>query len=246
MSKASPLNKVQRLALAADVAPRLRTDVERLRRRPVFLYNQHSEAKETTGTTTGDVAVMGLLATAKIELDVTEGVRPERVPCRNCGRLITVYGKGGVIPKLCQDGCDKECDICQGPVTIGGACKAARKGRRARCAACARKIAGARLAASLTSEERSALAKKRLSKLTDEQRKAIGARLQATLTPEHKAAGQRALAAMTAEQKAKQKRGVQAYQAAITPEERAKRARKAWATKRARKARSRTVSEGAA
>lgn len=85
-------NKAERLAVAAAVAPVLRSSDAKKRR--VTLYNQ--ETGSITGYTTLDKAQEGILATAKIELAVQDDVRPKKNFCALCGKVMPVQTTGKI------------------------------------------------------------------------------------------------------------------------------------------------------
>lgn len=136
--------KAERLAVAAAVAPVLRSQSERSARRVVKVYDQKT-GDVVRHATLADVQ-RSLLETAKIELSVTEGARPTHVACEFCGRIIPV-GKGSV-PKSCRGGCDRQqtcagwgpsegrCMEVPGPLAFKPAHVRMRNGGPWRCKAC--------------------------------------------------------------------------------------------------------------
>ncbi len=81
---ALPMNKAERLALAAEVAPTVRATPEKTRHRVVTVYNQ--ETGEIVGYTSGEEALKGLVKRIGVEFDVS-GKRKERLICQSCGTL---------------------------------------------------------------------------------------------------------------------------------------------------------------
>lgn len=138
------MNKAQRLALAAEVAPSLRAQSERASRRVVKVYDQATGAV-VRHATLADVQ-RGILETAKIELECGEGKKPTHVPCELCGKPIRA-GKR-VSRKTCRGGCDRQ-QTCAGakgqrcdaypPEHAWSRCAVARRnGAPWRCARCTR------------------------------------------------------------------------------------------------------------
>lgn len=79
----APANKVERLALAAAVAPVLRRQTESTKSRRVKVYSQET-GEVVTEATLAEVQA-GILATARIELDTAEGVEETHRECALCG-----------------------------------------------------------------------------------------------------------------------------------------------------------------
>jgi len=92
------MNKAQRLALAADVAPSLRAQSERASKRVVKVYDQ-ATGEVVRHATLADVQ-RGILETAKIELEVGDGKRPSVAFCELCGRALPVRQRG-TVAKTC-------------------------------------------------------------------------------------------------------------------------------------------------
>lgn len=125
------LSRAQKLALAATLAAQLRAAS---RSRRVKLFNQHTG--EVTREMTLVEAQQGILRTLSIEIDVGDGVRPEVIACRACGRPVPV-GRGP-IPKVCLNGCRDTCASpgCENTVSRSGARRAALRGAPALCRSC--------------------------------------------------------------------------------------------------------------
>jgi hypothetical protein len=99
-----PRNKAERLALAGAVAPAVRSAADRLRARRVTLYSQEAFDKGgvrldevVTGYTTADKVIESHLERQKIEIDVSDGVRPDVVVCELCGRVVRTLPFGPVL-----------------------------------------------------------------------------------------------------------------------------------------------------
>lgn len=114
------MTKANRLALAGVVAPVLRSQDARTARRRVKVYDR------ATGEVVREISLVeaqkGLLATAKIELEVQPDERPTHVSCELCGRVLPVE-KGRVPPKACRSGCDRQ-QTCAGWGPTEGLCDA--------------------------------------------------------------------------------------------------------------------------
>lgn len=92
------LNKAERLAIAAYVAPRARSKGEVKRSRPVGLLGKD-------GSVTGYMALAdvapGLARKKGIEIQTVDGVRPKEAVCAANACIFRVPDKGG-IPKICD------------------------------------------------------------------------------------------------------------------------------------------------
>lgn len=112
----APANKVERLALAAAVAPVLRRQTESAKARRVKVYSQET-GEVVTEATLAEVQA-GILATARIELDTAEGVKDTHRECALCGVPFSLCGKNGMT---------KACDRCRLGQTVcaGDGCDAA-------------------------------------------------------------------------------------------------------------------------
>lgn len=97
-------SKAERLAVAAIVAPAVREAART--RRPVKTLDRDGKVARVVDI--GDV-VAGVLATRKIELEVQEGVRPISIDCEMCHRKVSVQQNGGLIPRVCRNGCLLKC-----------------------------------------------------------------------------------------------------------------------------------------
>lgn len=128
MSDEPKMRKVDRLAVAAAVAPTIRGQSERTKNRRVAVVDKDGNVMRYT--TLGEVQ-KAALETARIELAVQDGVRPRSRPCVRCGALVTV-AKRGSIKKIC-DGC-----LYQACIACGR--KLSRRARKCRhCAGTAKK-----------------------------------------------------------------------------------------------------------
>jgi hypothetical protein len=230
-------NKAERLAVAAAVAPSLRSQDDKTKQRRVALVD--ASGKVTGYTTLGEVQ-KSLLKARAIELEVADGVRPKEVLCRACGKTVKVP-KGGFVPTVCREGCARECNDCGKSLPSDTLRRAARAGRTPRCLICSsaaktpeqRSEAGRRRCA-MTPEQRSEIARRRNAAMTPEQRSEIARRANAAKTPEQRSEiARRANAAKTPEQRSEIARR---RSAAMTPEQRSDAARKASETRRANKA----------
>lgn len=136
------MKKVERLSVAAAVAPVLRGQAEAVKKRRVKVYVQ--ETGEVVGEITLAEAQAGILATARIEFDTAEGVKETHRECAGCGKPFALEGHGNRI-KTC-DGCRTRQTKCAGDgcdaVPPGNAfipsLVAKRKGKPWTCRACQR------------------------------------------------------------------------------------------------------------
>lgn len=104
------MKKVERLSVAAAVAPVLRGQAEAVKKRRVKVYVQ--ETGEVVGEITLAEAQAGILATARIEFDTAEGVKETHRECALCGKPFALEGHGSQI-RTC-DGCRTRQTKCAG------------------------------------------------------------------------------------------------------------------------------------
>jgi hypothetical protein len=129
-------NKAERLAVAAAVAPSLRSQNDKTKQRRVALVDESGNV--TSYTTLGEVQ-KSLLRARAIELEVVDGVRPKEVICTACGKTIKVAQKGGgQPPKICRYGCDRRCrtEGCTTLVSVDSARRFAVDGIQRQCRPC--------------------------------------------------------------------------------------------------------------
>jgi len=213
MSAAENWNKAQRLAVAAAVAPGLRSVSEKTASRRVAKVDKDGNI---VGYTTLAEVQKALLEKQRIEFDVVEGVRPKEVVCQACGRIRKV--DRGPIPAVCRFGCDTRCSTvgCEGRISATTAVRRALERKPRVCKQCALRALHAAAAA-----------------MTPEQKAEQGRRGRAAmmaLTPEERAEIYSARERRTPEQKAESYR---AREAKKTPEQKTEARRKAWETRRA-------------
>jgi hypothetical protein len=91
-------NKAERLAIAGQVAPSLRSVKAKMARRRVGLLNKTGEV---TGYTTLDKVPTVLLGRAGIEMATHDGVRPKESLCLVCGFFFDIP-KRGKAPRVCK------------------------------------------------------------------------------------------------------------------------------------------------
>ena len=133
------MKKVERLSVAAAVAPVLRGQAEAVKKRRIYLT---SPGGEVTGVTTNEELQASMLLRARIEFDVSEGVRETHRDCALCGKPFAIEGKSNNI-RTC-DGCRTRQTKCAGdgceavPPRLAATARevAKRKGRPWMCAAC--------------------------------------------------------------------------------------------------------------
>lgn len=138
-------NKVERLAVAAHIAPSLRsTALRRVARTDkngnVIGYSDIGEIQQA------------LIGRAKIEIDVHEGTRPRRVVCDVCGKICRVRGTTGRPASRCDECNTPLCTKCKKPLgrkasapsrrSKSGLCKACRLEKMAKwkCVSCQKKV----------------------------------------------------------------------------------------------------------
>lgn len=118
-----PMNKAQRLMVAAAVAPSLRRVPEEVKRRRV---GRLRDGVVVGYTTLGEVQE-ALLRARQIELEVSDECRPKENLCRNCGKTFRV-GPRGTVSILCPQGCNRRCNVdgCKRMATVSQAKAASR------------------------------------------------------------------------------------------------------------------------
>lgn len=184
------MRKIDKLTVAAGVAPTLRSEAEKDTKRRVTVYDQNTG--EVVGYTTLAEVKRGALKTANIELAVVEGRRPDRKLCVVCGLLFRPR-TGCPVAKLCTDcrnPCCADCGARLGKSSNSPSKIRLRHGRPARCYRCAKLVLGeARLremgrrgaeavhsrskkSAARTRRRQSESLKKTLAGLTKEERRA--------------------------------------------------------------------------
>lgn len=208
-------NLAQRLAVACAVAPSLRVLNEKAGSRRIARVDASGKV---VGYTTLAEVQRALLLTQQIELAVAEGVRPQKVVCRNCGRLIQVKRTGPILPVVCREGCDRTCSTvgCLNEVSVRTARKRAMGLTPGICRSCVGKqlqeaITSGRQRAGrtgkrrpLTQEEKIAFRAKMLASTSPEQRSEVARKREQAKTPEERRAGTRkALEARRAKQLAR-------------------------------------------
>jgi hypothetical protein len=174
MSDDAEWSKAERLVVAGALAPRLRSQDEKVSGRRVALTDK--DGKVTGYTTLGEVQ-RALLRERQIELETIEGVRPTEVVCRHCGKTITVKRGPGPVPKVCKDGCDRRCatEGCDGILAKITAYQNAQKGTKGVCRKCrdasnGRNVTALRKSRGRTHAERSTASLKGAAAMTPEQR----------------------------------------------------------------------------
>lgn len=209
---AETLTRVERDALAAEVAPLLRrgaVDPEKhpeyvgyvkARKRPIKvvpraeLFTAARLDDKVTREVTGEDLQKGLLAAKKIEIEVDEETRPKEAVCVACGKLFCLRSSGPVA-EFCGS-CP--CQFCGKALSRSAAGRSRQTGRRA-CMKCKKKA--------LTQEQRSRLAKiakETLGALTPEQRSERARRANASMSAEQRSErASRINASVTSEQRAK-------------------------------------------
>jgi hypothetical protein len=108
------LAKVERLAIAGEVAPVLRRRAGAPRK--VTLVGKDGKP---TGTTTDIEVAKSLLSRSEIEFSVQPGKRPAFVNCKTCGRPVKVRSTG-TLPTTCRPNTHK-CQ-CGRPINVGARC----------------------------------------------------------------------------------------------------------------------------
>lgn len=103
------MKKVERLSVAAAVAPVLRGQAESVKKRRIYLT---SPGGEVTGVTTNEELQASMLLRARIEFDVSEGVKETHRECALCGKPFALEGHGSQI-RTC-DGCRTRQTKCAG------------------------------------------------------------------------------------------------------------------------------------
>lgn len=179
--------------------------------------------------------VMGaLLARAEIEVAVVDGKRPEWIACADCKVPVKVVNTTGYPPRKCKVCSGKECCVCGGPRTKEG---------KGMCRACTVKTGALseslrKRHASMTPEQRknnmrNAIESQKVS-MPPDRRAELARKANEARTPEQKARiAEKARNQFSAEERSALSK---ANATAKTPEQRSESARKAWDTKRAKKA----------
>lgn len=108
------LAKVERLAIAGEVAPVLRRRAGAPRK--VTLVGKDGKP---TGTTTDIEVAKSLLSRSEIEFSVQPGKRPAFVNCKTCGRPVKVRPTE-TLPTTCRPNTHK-CQ-CGRPINVGARC----------------------------------------------------------------------------------------------------------------------------
>ncbi len=235
----TPENKAERLALAGSIAPALREKAARTRERRVAIVDKEGNV---TGYRALAAVQAELLARARVEIAVDDGVRPGRVLCEECGGLVKI-GVTGVVPRRCRQCQHGYCAECEAPLGKSGNDRwklARRKGKPGVCVPCHRKkiepppplvcaAEGCGRALSRTTSRdatrdgRLAMCKAccrrdEAAKRGREDRTAIAVKANAARTPEGR------------------RKSVEKRLATLTPERRSLASRRAWETRRARQA----------
>lgn len=109
-------SKVERLAIAAQVAPTLRAMSKRERNRPIHVVDAAGNVIRTITTLEMQ---LGVLERAGIELDPGIAPRPAFVVCMLCARLVATKG-GGSVPLFCRppNACRIACYDCHEPLGL--------------------------------------------------------------------------------------------------------------------------------
>lgn len=128
MSRAE--ERLEALAIASYVAPRMRSAPEAKRKRRIKRLDKDGNV---VGETTIEEIQKALLAKREIEFDVQDGVRPKSIACK-CGRVFSPK-KSGPIPFCCNACRDVKCLDCHTQINV----KAWRTGTR-RCVPCSTKL----------------------------------------------------------------------------------------------------------
>lgn len=107
MSEDAALSKTTRLHVGAYASPRIRG-------KPFHKNLTRKVARvDADGKVVGYTSLSELqdavLTRKQIELELLEGQRPKEVICTHCGHIIRVSQKGGHVPTVCRDGCDRRC-----------------------------------------------------------------------------------------------------------------------------------------
>lgn len=101
-------NKATKLEIAGLIAPVLRGQSESVAKRRVAKVDKDGNV---VGYTTLAELQRELLAARKIELEVEDGVRPEKKLCEKCGIIFEVP-KVGALPSFCRKCSDPACIDC--------------------------------------------------------------------------------------------------------------------------------------
>jgi hypothetical protein len=148
----APRNKAERLAVAGSIAPTLRENAEVSKSRRVARVDKDGRV---VGYTTWAEVQRSILERAKIEMEVADGVTPDKVICKHCGKLIPVKkNQGGGRPSHCK----RPCAPCPTPgcknkihdrtVQRGGKCLPCATGKRPQpvCVGCGKDVSRSRWA----------------------------------------------------------------------------------------------------
>lgn len=92
-------SKVERLAIAAQIAPVLRGTSTELKKRKVITVDK--DGNKVREVTVADVQ-KGLLEAKKIEIEVQEGIWPKEIICAHCG-LPAPANKTGRLNSICEN-----------------------------------------------------------------------------------------------------------------------------------------------
>lgn len=106
--------KPEALAIAGYSAPRLRGQPEAVRMRRIAKTDQDGNV---VGYTTLEEVQKALLRRQEIEFDVADGVRPKKIVCRHCGKLVATPKKGGPVPVCCASCRHYKCADCGAETT---------------------------------------------------------------------------------------------------------------------------------
>lgn len=131
-------SKVERLAVAAVIAPNVREQHDAASSRRVALVDADGNI---TGYTTLAEVKKQILARAKIELDVTHGSKAKKLVCRACGETFARKAHAKVERRLCPACASPPCAQCSKPLSHRTAHSALRRGTdlsRIRCLECVR------------------------------------------------------------------------------------------------------------
>jgi len=101
--------KVENLAIAGYVAPRMRSQPESVRMRRVGRLDKDGNV---IGYTTVEEMNKALLRRQEIEFDVADGVRPKATICKACGVILPVK-KGLPVRDKCKNCRYRKCEVCK-------------------------------------------------------------------------------------------------------------------------------------
>ena len=117
---AEPMNKAQRLTIAAAVAPSLRAASATSMQRKVKVYDQES-GQVVRHASLAEIQ-KGILATARIEFDVVESSRPTRLVCEVCGGIFNDRNRGVPAKRCLKCRNRRSCSECGEPASRGHSC----------------------------------------------------------------------------------------------------------------------------